>query len=102
MFFIPTAQQGVLKKAVMDKIIPEGVTYCVKSTTRLPQGFQAGLPVTIDHHWTTAQEKFSEVRALPIGSSDHALLLAVRFAGHIKTIPQYVTKRSYKHFDENK
>ena len=101
-FSIPTAQQGRLTKAVMDKIIPEGVTQCVESATRWPQGTQAGIPVTIDHHWTTAPEKLSEVTVLPMGSSDHALLSAVRFSRCAKNTPQYVTKRSYKYFDAHK
>ena len=82
-FLMPTIQQDCLTKALTDKIVPEGVTQCVKSATRWPQCTQAGLPVTIDHHWTTAPEKLSEVTVLPMGSSDHALLFAVRFARHI-------------------
>ena len=98
-FTIPLAQQGSLTKAITDIIIPQGVTQCVKSVTRWPQGRQAGVPVTIDHHWTTAPEKLSEVTMIPMGSSDHAFLSAVRYARNIKNIPQYITKRSYKQFD---
>ena len=74
----------------------------MKNATIWPQGMQAGSPVTIDHHWTTAPEKLSEVSVLHMGASDHALISAVRYAKHIKTIPQYVTKRSYKKFNSQK
>ena len=37
-----------------------------------------------------------------MGSSDHALLSAVRYARQTKNIPQYITKRSYKRFDSQK
>ena len=37
-----------------------------------------------------------------MGSSDHALLSAVRYARHTKNVPQYITKRSYKRFDAQK
>ena len=85
-FSMPLAQQGSLTKAITDIIIPQGVTQCVKSATRWPQGRQAGLPVTIDHHWTTAPEKLSEVTVLQISSSDHVILSAVRFARNIKKL----------------
>ena len=101
-FQIPVAQQGCLTKAVTDRIIPQGVTQCVKSATRKPQGMQAGMLVIIDHHWTTAPEKLSEVAVIPMGSSDHALLSAVQYSRHIKNIPEYVTKRSYKRFEKKK
>ena len=68
----------------------------------MASGTQAGIPVIIDHHWTTAPEKLFEVTMLPIGSSDHALFSAVRYATNIKNIPQYVTKRSYKRFEKQK
>ena len=61
---------------------------------------QAGMPVIIDHHWTTAPEKLSEVNVIPMGSSNHALLSTVQYSRHIKNIPQYVTKRSYKRFEK--
>ena len=83
----------------MDHIVPQGVTQCVKGVTRWPQGNQEGVPTCIDHHWTTAPEKLSEVTVTQIGSSDHGLISAVRYARHIKSGQKYVTKRSYKHFD---
>ena len=95
------AFQGDLTKAVMDQIIPQGVTQCVKGVTRWPQGNQDGAPTCIDHHWTTAPEKLSEVTVTQMGSSDHGLISAVRFARNIKSGQKYVTKRSYKTFDSN-
>ena len=91
--------QGDLAREVMDHIVPQGVTQCVKGVTRWPQGNQEGVPTGIDHHWTTAPENLSEVTVTQIGSSDHGLLSAVRYARHIKSGRKYVTKRSYKHFD---
>ena len=37
-FTSPVGQQGSIAKAITDKILPQGVTQCVKSTTRWPQG----------------------------------------------------------------
>ena len=91
--------QGDFTRAVMDHIVPQGVTQCVKGVTRWPQGNQDGVPKCIDHHWTTAPEKLSEVTITQIGSSDHGLITGVRYARHVKTGQKYVTKRSYKHFD---
>ena len=85
-FTSSVAQQGSIAKAVTDKIISQGVTQCVKSATRWPQGRQAGMPVTIDHHWTTDPEKLSEIKVAHMGSSDHALLSAVRYARQTKSI----------------
>ena len=92
-------EQGDFTRAVMDHIVPQGVTQCVKGITRWPQGNQGGVPTCIDHHWTTAPEKLSEVTITPMGSSDHGLISAVRYARHVKTGQKYVTKRSYKRFD---
>ena len=85
----------------MDHIVPQGVTQCVKGVTRWPQGNQDGVPTCIDHHWTTAPEKLSEVTIIQMGSSDHGLILAVRYARHVKTGQKYVSKRSYKRFDRS-
>ena len=87
---------------VREQIIPKGVTQCVKSPTRWPQGLQAGVPVTIDHHWTTAPEKLSEFSLFHMGSSDHVLLSVVRYTRCTKGNQQYVTKRSYRNFDSKR
>ena len=71
---------------VREQIIPKGVTQCVKSPTRWPQGLQVGVPVTIDHHWTTAPEKLSEFSLFHMGSSDHVLLSVVNTQGVIETL----------------
>ena len=93
---------GELIKMVKENIISQGVTQCVKSPTRWPQGLQAGIPVTIDHHWTTAPEKLSEVSLMHMGSSDHALVSVVRYSRCVKSSQQYVTKRSYKNFNNER
>ena len=98
-FANPAGNQGDLIKMVTDNILPAGVTQCVKSPTRWPQGLQAGIPLTIDHHWTTAPEKLSEYSIFHMGSSDHALLSVVRYAVCKKSSQQYVTRRSYKNFN---
>ena len=94
--------QGDMIKCVREDIISQGVTQCIKSPTRWPQGLQAGVPTTIDHHWSTAPEKLSEFSIYHMGSSDHALIAVVRHTRCQKNSQQYVTKRSFKNFNSNK
>ena len=90
----------VVIRMVTEQIVPlKGVTQCVERPTRWPQGLQEGVPVTIDHHWTTAPEKLSVFSLFHMGSSDHVLLSVVRYTRCAKGNQPYVTKQSYRNFD---
>ena len=86
--------QGDMIKCVREDIISQGVTQCIKSPTRWPQGLQAGVPTTIDHHWSTAPEKLSEFSIYHMGSSDHALISVVRHARCQKTANNMLQKEA--------
>ena len=81
-------------------VLPLGMSQCAPGNTWTPQGLQRGQPSGLDHHWTNAPEKLSEVTALTIGHSDHKLISVVRFAKIVKLGQKFVKKRSYKKFDQ--
>ena len=92
--------QKPLVKALLQQVVPLGVTQCAPAATWTPQGRQRGQPSGLDHHWTTRPDKLSEVEALTIGHSDHKLISAVRYAKIVNIGRQYVEKRRYKNFNE--
>ena len=95
-------QQQQLANALLQQVVPLGVTQCAPGVTWIPQGGQRGRPSGLDHHWTNRPYKISEVQAVTIGHSDHKLISAVRYAKVVQIGQQYVNKRSYKKFDECK
>ena len=75
------AQNGerqCLVDQLIRNILPEGVTQCVQGATRFPQGAQRHPPAGLDHFWTSAPEKLSEVQIMAQGSSDHFVIFATR------------------------
>ena len=60
------------------------------------------VPSGLDHIYTSVPDKLSQVQVKFIGSSDHRLILATRFAKNIRQNIRYCQKRSYKNFDEAK
>ena len=97
-----SGQHQQLVNALLQQVVPLGVTQCAPGATWIPQGGQRGRPSGLDHHWTNRPDKISEVQALTIGHSDHKLISAVRYAKVVHIGQQYVNKRSYKRFDECK
>ena len=95
-----TGHQKPLVQALLQQVVPLGVTQCAPAATWIPQGGQRGQPSGLDHHWTNRPDKISEVQALAIGNSDHKLISAVRYAKVVQIGQQYVNKRSYKKFDK--
>ena len=71
-------EKQCLVDALLTRILPEGVTQCVRGPTRFPQGAQLHPPAGLDHFWSSAPEKLSEVQVIAQGSSDHAVIHGVR------------------------
>ena len=84
------------------RILPEGVTQCVRGPTRFPQGAQQHAPAGLDHFWSSAPEKLSEVQVLVQGSSDHSVIYSVRLTGSGTDEKKSVRKRDYSKFSEEK
>ena len=53
----------------------------------------------MDHIFTNAPDKISDVQKLHWGGSDHMMIIAVRNSRSIKSSPKYARKRSYKNFN---
>ena len=84
---------------MFEKIYPHGVVQCVHEPTHSwPGHVSSGL----DHIYTNVPEKLSPAQTIFIGSSDHRLILATRYAKNIRQNIRYCKKRSYKSFDEAK
>ena len=95
-----SGRQQPLVDALLQQLVPLGVTQCAPAATWTPQGGQRGQPEGLDHYWTNRPEKLSQVQALTIGNSDHKLISAVRLTNVLREIRQkYVRKRSYTNFD---
>ena len=91
---------GVLQPLVdvmMDRIYPQGVVQCVHGITH---SWPGQTPSGLDHAYTNIPEKLSPIQVIHCGSSDHRLILGVRYAKNIKQSIRYCQKRSYKNFDE--
>ena len=80
------------------RIFPFGVSQLVVGPTRHMKGQKsAGL----DHLYTNIPNKITNVEKHFWGSSDHMFISAIRKSKSINCSPQYIRKRSYKHFDEH-
>ena len=89
-----SGRQQPLVDALLQQVVPLGVTQCAPAATWTPQGGQRGQPAGLDHYWTNRPEKLSQVQALTIGYSDHKLISAVRLTKVLREIGQkYVRKR---------
>ena len=98
----PNIHQKPLVNALLQQVVPLGVTQCAPAATWTPQGGQHGQPSGLDHHWTNRPEKLLQVQAVTIGHSDHKLISSVRYAKLVQVGQQFVKKRSYKTFSESK
>ena len=97
--FDRSGQLQPLVDAMFQKIYPHGVVQCVQEPTHSwPGQVSSGL----DHIYTSVPEKLSPAQIKFIGSSDHRLILATRYAKNIRQNIRYCRKRSYKDFDEAK
>ena len=85
------------KKLSSQKTYPYGVVQCVKEPTLIWPG---QVPSGLDHIYTSVPDKLSQVQVKFVGSSDHRLILATRFANNFRQNIRYCTNRSYKNFDE--
>ena len=86
-----------LKDNLFATILPYGVTQLVKKPTRVsPSGIESGL----DHVYTNKPDKCLDVEVLTNGASDHKIVKITRFTKAEIRCPKYITKRSYKHFNE--
>ena len=92
--------QQPLVTALLQQVVPLGVTQCAPPGTWTPQGAQRGRPSGLDHYWTNHPEKLSEVKAVIMGQSDHKLIWAARKTKVVMEGPKFVRKRCYKHFNE--
>ena len=94
------AHQQPMVDALVQQVLPLGVTQCAPAATWTPQGAQRGRPAGLDHLWTNRPDKLSAIQALTIGHSDHKLISAVVNSKVVNVGQQYVKKRSYKKFSE--
>ena len=91
-----TSRLRPLINALFSRILPQGVTQCVRMATRhWPNQTSTGL----DHYYTNRPDKITEVHAQHHGGSDHMAIFATRYSRSIITNQSYVRKRSYKYFD---
>ena len=95
--FDRSGQLQPLVDTMFERIYPHGVVQCVKEATRSwPGQVSSGL----DHIYTSAPEKLSPSLLRYIGSSDHRLIIATRYAKNIRKNIRYCKKRSCQNFDE--
>ena len=95
-------EKQCLVDALISRILPYGVSECVRGPTRFPQGAQQHTPAGLDHFWSSAPEKLSDVQVIAQGSSDHAVIHAVRITKEGNLKKSIVRKRDYSKFDEQK
>ena len=98
---LPSPSQVRLKPLVdelFSRIVPHGVKQCVVGPTR--QGRVGQADSGLDHLWTNTPGKISQIYTKYCGS-DHKLIMGVRFSKIMKSSTRYVTKRSFKNFDES-
>ena len=93
-------EKQCLVDQLIQKILPEGVTQCVQGATRFPQGAQRHSPAGLDHFWTSAPEKLSEVQVMAQGSSDHSVIFATRITREGNLKQEYIKKRDFSSFNE--
>ena len=79
------------------RVVPHGVKQCVVGPTR--QGRIGQADSGLDHLWTNTPGKMSQIYTKYNGS-DHKVIMGVRFAKMVRSSTRYVTKRSYRNFDE--
>ena len=91
-----TSRLRPLISALFTRILPRGVTQCVRQATRhWPNQTSTGL----DHYYTNRPDKITNVHCQHNGGSDHMVIFATRYSKSIKSHQSYVRKRSYKTFD---
>ena len=91
-----TSRLRPLINSLFSRILPLGVTQCVKGATRhWPNQTSSGL----DHYYTNRPDKISEVQKQHCGGSDHMIIFATRYSRSIRTSQSYIRKRSYKNFN---
>ena len=98
---LPSPSQVRLKPLVdelFSRIVPHGVKQCVVGPTR--QGRVGQADSGLDHLWTNTPGKMSQIYTKYCGS-DHKLIMGVRCSKIMKSSTRYVTKRSFKNFDES-
>ena len=87
-----------LVDVMMERIFPQGVVQCVQGITH---SWPGQTPSGLDHTYTNNPGKLGPIQVIPCGSSDHRLILAIRYTKNLKQAPRYCQKRSYKNFKEN-
>ena len=100
--FLKFGNSGVLQPlvdAMFERIYPHGVVQCVQEPTH---SWPGQTPGGLDHIYTSKPEKLSPAEVKFVGSSDHRLVLATRYARNIRQHIRYCKKRSYKNFDQAK
>ena len=85
-----------LIEELFTRIIPYGFSQLVRVATR---HFPGQLSSGLDHVYTNSPQKIQEVQVFHWGGSDHMMVIAIRRAKAVLTMPSYVRKRSYKYFD---
>ena len=84
---------------MFERIYPHSVVQCVHEPTH---SWPGQVPSGLDHIYTNVPDKLSPAQIKFIGSSDHRLILATRYAKNMRQNIRYCKKRSYKDFDEAK
>ena len=93
-----TYKMRPLINVLFSRIFPHGISQMVTGPTRhFPGQISSGL----DHFYTNMPNKITSVEKHFCGSSDHMLITAIRKCKSIRNSPQYIRKRSYKHFNKN-
>ena len=92
-----TVKLRPLINILFDKIISRGVKQCVTCYT---QSWPGQEDTGLDQFYTNTPSKVSSVQTHIIGSSDHKMITAIRFANVVRNKARYCRKRSYKHFNE--
>ena len=64
----PNVHQKPLVNALLQQVVPLGVTQCG----------QFGQPAGLDHQWTNRLEKLSQLQALTLSNGVHRLISAVK------------------------
>ena len=95
-------EKQCLVDALITKILPEGVSQCVRGPTRFPQGAQQHVPAGLDHLWSSAPEKLKEVQVLAQGSSDHSVIFTTTPSNIGSSEKSSVKKRDYSKFNEER
>ena len=86
-----------LVEELFARIVPHGVKQCVVEPTR--QGRVGQADSGLDHLWTNYPGKMSQIYTKYNGS-DHKVIMGTRFAKLVRSTTRYVTKRSFKNFEE--